>query len=182
MKMCEEMLRSRKLLLFGEIDSKIVETLIAIITAMKLEGVTEAEILINCRGGSVESALHLYGAIVDSGIDFTGEVVANCKSSAVTVLQACKTRTALQDSSFLIHNTKRRFDEYLDISNPVKFYLVKLARSYADGYEMNMRNQKALSSRIKSKELYSQFLDSGENFSPVVALKMGLIDRITEVK
>ena len=176
--MFTEMLKTRKLVLFQEIDQHIVETLISLITALGLEGVTEAKLLINSRGGSVESALHLYGAIVDSGIHFTGEVVANCKSSAVTVLQACKTRLALLDSSFLIHKTRRKFDEYLDSSNPVDFYIERLKKSYADGCDMDIRNQKALSSRIKSRKLYDRFLASGENFSSDVALKMGLIDKI----
>ncbi|MEI7513292.1 MAG: ATP-dependent Clp protease proteolytic subunit [bacterium] len=178
MNIFEKMLRTRKLLLLGEINSSIVETLISLIETMKLDGVTEAKLMINCRGGSVESALHLYAAIVESEIDFTGEVVANCKSSAVTVLQACKTRVALLDSSFLIHNTRRRFDEFLDISSPVEFYIEKLKKSYADGYDMNMRNQKALSARIKMKKLYEDFLVSGDNFSSEIALRMGLIDKI----
>jgi ATP-dependent protease ClpP protease subunit len=166
--------------LFERITAEKVDTLIDEIGKLMQAGITEAELLINCRGGAVSAALNLYDVIIASGIKWKGIVIADCLSSAVTVLQACQERKAFPNASFLIHNTSREFKVRLDKSQSLEYFQARLAEDYKQTSAMDSRNEKALTEHIKPAHLeeFKKLYISGEHFFPEEALEIGLIDEI----
>jgi ATP-dependent protease ClpP protease subunit len=179
MKTYDEVLRTRQIVLFQRISVDVAEDMISSIRALSLNGVTEAELLINSCGGSTASVLNLYDAILASGINFRGIVVAECLNTAVTVLQACKTRHAFPHASFVVSETSREFKVKIKRSKALDFYLQNAEEVYASVIGMDARNERALCSRLKSNRvLFDKHYQNGSHFYPEDALEMGLIDEI----
>ncbi len=182
MKPFEEVLKTRQIVLFQRISMEVVQELISSIRSLSLSGATDAELLINSCGGSLASALNLYDAIIASGVNFKGVVVAECLSAAVTVLQACKTRHAFPNASFLVHETSRELKMTMTRSKTLESYLNNVEEVYNAVISMDGRNEHVLRSRLNADHaLFDKHYESDSHFYPEDALEMGLIDEIVAI-
>ena len=89
----------------GPIDSECAET-VALAVASRP---AKIQLLVDSRGGDVESSLSIYHRLRNSGAAVTAHVVRRCHSSAVTVLCAASKRTASPHARFLLHETNHEF-------------------------------------------------------------------------
>lgn len=178
MKMYEEMLRTRRLFIFNDIDQNIVGRLIELIGAMSLAGATDAELVIDSSGGSNEAALHLYDVIKGSGIRFRGLVMAKCMSSAVTVLQACEVRHAMPHARFLVHGLTRRLEHVLSADSSLEKIIKMLTEAYDRIKLAESNHKKIIRLRLKDQKKFDEFYKSDEVFCAYTALDIGLIDKV----
>ena len=98
----------------GEIT---LDTLVCIQKEFKAHieaGASEIRLYINSPGGNVHAGLTLHEMIKNCDFPVLGIAEGECDSIALTVLQACKSRCAKEDVTFLVH--------FLTFSIPSRVY------------------------------------------------------------
>jgi ATP-dependent protease ClpP protease subunit len=179
MNMAKKMFEARQLMLSGLINSEMCDELMPIISALALDGVSDAQLHIDSIGGALESAFHLYDAIIASGICFQGVVIGKCMSAAVSVLQSCQVRHALPHAQFLVHETSRELNVTMARSGTLESYFEKVREAHSGVVSMDGKNDSILRSRLNSdRTLFEKLYETGGYFQPEDALEMGLIDGI----
>ena len=178
MKMFEDMLRTRRILLFEGVNQDSINVAIDLVGAFLLSGVSNAEVFINSSGGSLELAQHLYDVIIASKINFRGLVMGKCMSAAVTVLQACQVRHALPNTRLLVHKGTRKLEYTLAFDSLIEEAYTKLKVAHEEIKLVEIKNKTIIQSRIKDLDLFESYYKEDKVFFAEDALKMGLIDEI----
>jgi ATP-dependent protease ClpP protease subunit len=135
-------------------------------------------VLIDCPGGEVEEALHLYDAIRAVPLRSTGIVLGECCSSAMLVLQACATRVAFRHARFMCHTLSFRH-----IARVSDTSLEEFRSDLADRISVSTEFQRLVSLRLPNKSVMALFQDLGDRegtFSAEQAIEAGFLDEIIE--
>jgi ATP-dependent protease ClpP protease subunit len=152
-----------------------LENALSMLVIDKMLTVSPLILLIDCLGGDVQSAIHLYDLIYASPIESVAIVFGECTSAAMLLLMACKKRLALKHARFRCHNmfySKRT--PLLESSRPALAKVLDnqlgLSRSYDDILCSNGLKPKTLQ-RLKAEG------EIGLQFEANLAIKYGLIDQ-----
>jgi len=172
----EILLEKRKIYLYGDINEEYTEKIIKLLMLLDAKDEKkEITLYINSTGGEVKSGIRLYRFIkkmVDSPVK--GIVIGSGDSMALVVLQACKKRMALKESTFHLHHlrleVKKEWDEFFE-------WAEKGIKSIKNLQEeifsiLTERNDKEKMEIIKKLTKEKALLKSNQ------ALELGLIDEI----
>lgn len=88
---------------YGEFCPELDEVITECIFIAQKHGMKEVTLLINSNGGQSDCFTSIRAAMFQSGISFTGLVMARARSNGFRILQVCKTRKALANSEIMFH-------------------------------------------------------------------------------
>ncbi|GBD96999.1 MAG TPA: hypothetical protein ENG83_05850 [Nitrospirae bacterium] len=155
-KLMDVLLNKRVVYLEGKITQTEAERIGRAIMLLNAQDESrDITLYINSNGGSVMAGLNIYDAIKQSKAPVTGIVLNKAVSMAVIVLQACKTRKALEYSHILIHNIEitnawHKYEENLEEElEDVKFVQQNLNRLLAEHSGLPVEEIRKLSRKEK---------------------------------
>jgi ATP-dependent protease ClpP protease subunit len=88
---------------YGEFCMELEEVVLECIFFTQIQGMKSVTLLINSNGGSNDCFTAIRAAMLLSGIEFTGFVMARAISNGFRLLQTCKIRKALANSGLMFH-------------------------------------------------------------------------------
>ncbi len=95
---------------YGEFCAELKEVVEECIWLAQKCGHKKATLLINSNGGNNDCFTAMRAAMIQSGIEFTGIVMARARSNGFRLLQICKYRKALSNAEVMFHWGQYRFD------------------------------------------------------------------------
>ena len=110
-KLDERLLKKRILLLTGEITKEKINVLRNLLFFLNNISKKEIKLIIDTRGGDVNSVLKFYDAIRLSNAPVTCIVDGECSSSGVAILQAGKKRLITKHSFIFMHPISIHFEK-----------------------------------------------------------------------
>lgn len=138
-------------------------------------------ILINSSGGSPSSVIRFssFTSVLPKNVELIGVAVDTCGSAALALLQCCRKRIAVKNTSFFIHHVKS------DIR--VGYYYKNRDQIISDELESNKKiEDEIVSIQCKrsglSEKKWMEIADNGEKYcyTPIFTeqcLKLGLVDK-----
>lgn len=178
-KFCE-----KRIITVGRITPEFADKIGAALIKLSMES-TDKEIrfLIDSGGGSVASTLSTCDLIKSLHTPVTGIVLGECFSMAVTLLQACGRRLAVQHARFLLHFASTNFEFSHQLSDEEIRKLFE--RRLIEGRRGQTQNEHFLATRTgRTVEEIRRLMWEGDEvdakLSAYDALKIGLIDDIIE--
>ncbi len=88
---------------YGDFCVELEEVVTECIFLAQKQGMKSVTLLINSNGGQNDCFTAIRAAMLQSGIEFTGFVMARARSNGFRVLQVCKIRKALSNSELMFH-------------------------------------------------------------------------------
>jgi ATP-dependent protease ClpP protease subunit len=160
------------------IDRDLENALSELVMHQVLSG-SRLVLLLDCVGGDVLSALHLYDLIRSSPIESVAIVFGECTSATMLLLMACKKRLALRHARFRCHNLffgKRN----IPIKESSRRHLGTMLDSQL---EISRDYDRILCSRGLSMKTLQRLKAEGEHsveFNAIRAIRYGLIEEIID--
>lgn len=173
----------RIILVDGDIDEDVVAAVKFWVLSFNLDSIEkEITLLIDCNGGPVPPTLAMYDLIKLSKAPVTGLVCGDCKSMAIVLLQACKTRLATQHSNFYIHELNWRPNDFMPLSKDSGKLMQEKIK------ELKHLRKKIIDifkerSKLSVKVIEKLMRQGESNNTHLLAhqiLELGLIDKIVE--
>ena len=176
-KMVEEirmgLLEQRILLIDGDFDEEMSESVLARLDILRCDGSPPINIELRTYGGSVLEGRHIYDALTRYAGKKTCIVTTKAISMGAIILQACDVRVGLPGSLFLIHDGSLgcKVDELLNTKKFAKLRKELLLEREAFDEIVARRTGKSV------KQIHAACLKD-EPMTAKEALEFGLIDSI----
>ena len=173
----------RTLFLPSDIDRPKVDRIGDGILEFNFESGEDIKLLIDSGGGRTVPSFNLADLIMASKARVIGIVIGVCRSSAVTILQACHRRLSFPHSVFLVHSVRQEISFKISQTEKTVRLLVRDRIREGRIHQRNVEEMILRRSNMPRKKL-RELMRNGDLFNSDLsareALKLGLIDEIID--
>ena len=161
---------------YGDFCIELEEVVVECIWFAQKCGHKKVTLLINSNGGTNDCFTAMWAAMIQSGIEFTGLVMARARSNGFRLLQVCKLRKALSNADVMFHWGQYRLDngEIAAIMAGQSWIAERVRNS-----RTTMLQEISARTGVSVPDLI-QYALYERNFSAEEALRIGFIDEVVQ--